>query len=192
MNLSIKLIIFLLILTFFITACTQPRATPPNKEPAQPSEPELGNKKCGDYFRNNVRENYCAECGNKICEPFETCVPSGCTNQQCTTDCGPLYCEQDCQPQQAPPPEQVPGRLPEITATLRTCRIDSDCVKIEADCCGCSAGGKADTINKEYLQDWRDTIAVKCQNIACPAVMSNHWSCTAEIKCVLNKCNLVR
>jgi len=187
-------LLLILILIIFISACakTQP-ATPPGKEPVQPEEPSLDNKKCYDYLRNGVAENYCAECGNNICEPFETCVPSECNEEGCSEDCGSLYCPEDCKlsEEKKIPPSVVP-KLPEITATLRTCRIDSDCIRIQADCCGCGAGSTADTINKEYLADWQDTINVKCQGIMCPAVMSNHWSCTAEIKCVLNKCRLVR
>ena len=95
---------------------------------------------------------------------------------------------------QTPRDSTVPKneKLPELTRTLRTCSNDGQCVRINADCCGCTAGGKAAAINKEYEENWEDTIESKCEDVACTAVMSNDWTCFAPIKCVLNKCTLVK
>lgn len=93
------------------------------------------------------------------------------------------------------PPVGVPQQsdvLPEVTASLRTCRRADECVKIKADCCGCGAGGTAAAINNEYLANWLSTLEMKCQTIACLAVMSDHWTCKVEPKCVKNKCTLVK
>lgn len=86
---------------------------------------------------------------------------------------------------------KLPKKLPDISPTLRTCNLDSDCVRIRADCCGCNNGGKADTLNKRYLEQYEDSVNVAC-DIACPRVISDDASCSAEIKCILNKCTLVR
>jgi len=190
MKLSIKLLIFLLILSVFINACTQTQIQPV-KEPSDDQNLDE-NRKCAVYIRNNVQEDYCATCGNNICEPFETCVPSECNEEGCTEDCGDLYCPDDCKEREEEIPPSVVSKLPEITAALRTCNTDSDCIIIKSDCCGCSAGGKADTINKINKGRWEDTWSTKCQGMVCPAVMSNDWSCTAQPRCILNKCKLVR
>ena len=48
------------------------------------------------YFRNGVAQEYSANCGNGLCEPFESCNPTSCANGKCTEDCGGLYCQDDC------------------------------------------------------------------------------------------------
>ncbi len=53
-------------------------------------------RRCGNYTYNSVTEKRCAVCGNGICEQYETCTSSHCSNGACTTDCGALYCPQDC------------------------------------------------------------------------------------------------
>ncbi len=55
-----------------------------------------GSLKCGEYRRNDVVKKVCATCGNKICESYETCTSSSCTESYCTQDCGSLYCKEDC------------------------------------------------------------------------------------------------
>ena len=82
--------------------------------------------------------------------------------------------------------------LPEVTASLRTCRRADECVKIKADCCGCNAGGTAAAINNERLSKWLSTLETKCQEIACPQVISDDWTCKVEPRCVKNKCTLVK
>jgi hypothetical protein len=52
---------------------------------------------CGVYSRDGQRKEICAVCGDNVCEPFEKCVPSVCSNGICTADCGPLYCPEDCE-----------------------------------------------------------------------------------------------
>ena len=97
-----------------------------------------------------------------------------------------------------PPSQEQPGvpehsdALPEATTSLRICRRDDECTKVKADCCGCTAGGQAAAVNKEYVASWTNTLNQKCREIACPAVMSNHWTCMVEPKCVKNKCSLIK
>ncbi len=74
-------------------------------------------------------------------------------------------------------------------ADLYFCAQDSDCVSVKNDCCGCTAGGSATAINKNFESEWREKL--NCEEIMCPAVMSSHPSCFQEPKCVENKCLLV-
>ncbi len=57
-----------------------------------------GDYKCANYTRDGVQKQYCATCGNNVCEQFEKCSGSVCSaNGACTKDCGQLYCPQDCE-----------------------------------------------------------------------------------------------
>lgn len=184
-----SLLILLLLVMVFLIACKQQAPPPQPPEPPAPSPPGSP-QQCADYTRNGVIDQHCAVCGNNICEPFESCTPSRCDLEGCSTDCGLLYCEPDCK--QKGPPILKPGTLPEITASIRTCNTAADCVRVKADCCGCTSGGQAAALNKKYESDWKKTLDVKCQNVACIAAISNHWSCFADIKCIKNKCTLVK
>ncbi|MEM5804253.1 MAG: hypothetical protein QXU82_00150 [Candidatus Aenigmatarchaeota archaeon] len=72
----------------------------------------------------------------------------------------------------------------------RSCAYDSDCAKVSADCCGCTAGGKAAAINKNLADQWNAKLANECAHMACAAVISDDPSCSAEPKCVNYKCEL--
>ena len=175
----------ILTITILTVSCT-PKST---FEEPEPTSNEVKEERCVDYDRNGVVENHCATCGNNVCEPFESCTPTSCSLEACTKDCGQLHCEQDCVHKQEPPILQ-PNTLPEVTLSLRICNKDADCVKVDADCCGCTAGGTATTLSSKSQKAWQATIDVKCKDIMCPAVMSEHWSCFAEPKCIENKCTL--
>ena len=73
---------------------------------------------------------------------------------------------------------------------IYTCRYDRECVKVTNGCCGCSSGGGAIAINKDYLNYWGKKLAENCQERICLAVISNHWTCSASPKCINNKCEL--
>jgi len=188
MKKGLLIIVLLLTITVLLIACKQ---QPPPQPPEQPPEqPPPTPAPCANYIRNGVIEQHCAVCGNNICEPFESCTPSECTLEGCTRDCGTLYCEQDCKQQDLP--VLKPGTLPEITASIRTCNTAADCVRVKADCCGCTMSGQAAALNRKYEPDWQSTLKQKCVNIACLQALSSHWTCFADIKCVKNKCTLVR
>ncbi|GEM_PF-2870364 len=53
-------------------------------------------KKCATYTSSGIEKEICATCGNNACEPYETCTPSSCTQDACTSGCGGLYCPNDC------------------------------------------------------------------------------------------------
>lgn len=71
-----------------------------------------------------------------------------------------------------------------------SCAQDSNCIKTKGDCCGCSSGGTATAINKNFEKDWQDKLMKECYEIDCLAVISNHPSCFQEPKCINNKCVL--
>jgi len=190
-----KIIFALLFLTVLVTACAPPQVDQPPKEPkdgntqiTDQNETQGSGQKCADYSRDGRSERHCVTCGDGICETYEKCTPSTCSGGMCTADCGSLYCTKDCGPEsQKPAPTES---LPEAQLKLRICRKDVECIKVQADCCGCTAGGKATSIHKQYSENWQDTIESKCAEIMCPAVMSNHWTCAAEVRCIGNKCTL--
>jgi len=57
----------------------------------------IDKQRCADYIRNQIKEQYCAVCGDGVCHPFEKCTSSNCSDNKCTTDCGGLYCREDCE-----------------------------------------------------------------------------------------------
>lgn len=78
----------------------------------------------------------------------------------------------------------------EVPIDFYSCNLDSDCVSVKADCCGCTAGGKATAVNKNYENNWKNKLQSDCKEIACPYAMSNDASCFESPKCVSNKCVL--
>ncbi len=69
------------------------------------------------------------------------------------------------------------------------CKRYDDCMKIQGDCCGCSAGGEDTAINKQYKNLWNEKVG-EC---TCPAIMSDHWTCSEynQPKCINKTCILV-
>ncbi|MFQ6010008.1 MAG: hypothetical protein ACE5J7_02715 [Candidatus Aenigmatarchaeota archaeon] len=76
-------------------------------------------------------------------------------------------------------------------ASTYSCVSDSDCVKVDAGCCGCTAGGKATAINKNFVEQWDANLTGSCKDIVCAMVMSDDPSCFAEPKCVQGECKLM-
>ncbi|HLD98328.1 MAG TPA: hypothetical protein VI815_03300 [Candidatus Nanoarchaeia archaeon] len=76
---------------------------------------------------------------------------------------------------------------------VKYCLMDSDCVKANLDCCGCSSGGKATVINKNFVNEYNDQISSECAEVSCIAVISDDPSCSDDVKpkCVNKKCELV-
>ena len=68
-----------------------------------------------------------------------------------------------------------------------SCETDEDCIKVPENCCTCSMGGSLIAVNKNTY------ISPNCENFACLAVISNHWTCktTVEAKCINNQCTLI-
>ncbi len=72
------------------------------------------------------------------------------------------------------------------------CFEDKECVSVAKDCCGCNAGGEAEAINKKLIEKHGNRRQKKCRGVACPQVISDHWSCFATPKCVRGRCKLVQ
>lgn len=71
---------------------------------------------------------------------------------------------------------------------VRICSKDSDCFAVNADKCGCYAGGKATSINKNHINYWNVKVPLSDD---CVKVISQDISCASEPKCVSGSCNLV-
>ena len=62
---------------------------------------DCSEERCAEYTIDDTTKEYCSTCGNGICEDKERCSSSfvSCDeNNRCTatSDCGSLYCPQDC------------------------------------------------------------------------------------------------
>lgn len=71
---------------------------------------------------------------------------------------------------------------------LCQCSIDSDCVKVRGDCCGCSEGGSATVINKTYTEWWTEKNPK--MDCLCLTIVSHTADCNATVKCVQGQCAL--
>ncbi|MFA6096510.1 MAG: protease inhibitor I42 family protein [Candidatus Paceibacterota bacterium] len=74
----------------------------------------------------------------------------------------------------------------ETQADPYSCETDMECVAVNKDYCGCTAGGSLEAINKKYLIDRQEKM--QQGEMMCPAVMSDDPSCFQQPKCVKNKC----
>ena len=63
------------------------------------------------------------------------------------------------------------------------CRQDSDCIKVSADACGCTQGGKARAILKTKQSAYSTVLSAKQADVACAQVISNDPSCSATPMC---------
>jgi hypothetical protein len=91
-------------------------------------------------------------------------------------------------PPAAAPPASSPGAPPARTA----CTTDADCVLVKADCCGCTAGGKASAIPRAEQARYEAALAGRCGDTMCVQVMSNDPSCSAKPRCASGSCGLGR
>lgn len=67
-----------------------------------------------------------------------------------------------------------------------TCEQDSDCVSVNATCCGCEMGGTSVAVNKDFA-DIASPYSELCAHIMCPAV----YRCIGTPACVGGLCALV-
>lgn len=68
---------------------------------------------------------------------------------------------------------------------MRYCEKNEDCIKADAEPCGCSGGGKSVSINKGFYDEYIKSY----EGGACVAVASDHISCFANTICVNNLCD---
>ena len=71
------------------------------------------------------------------------------------------------------------------------CRVDSDCVLVPDDCCGCTGGGKQKALPKKDGAGSERARQARCAGTLCTAVMSQDPSCAATSAiCKDGKCTL--
>ena len=72
-----------------------------------------------------------------------------------------------------------------------TCQKDSDCVLVDKDCCGCSAGGESIAINKSQETVYNKDLDSRCSGDlrVCPA-----WFRCREFqaKCHKSRCTVIK
>jgi hypothetical protein len=75
---------------------------------------------------------------------------------------------------------------------MYSCKVDSDCIKLENPCCDCSQKGSAGSFNKDFEEEYYElTSTIKCDpNLICP--IPNATSCNQDIlpKCWDGFCGL--
>lgn len=74
---------------------------------------------------------------------------------------------------------------------VKHCKDDNECIKIKGDCCECNTGGTAIAINRKYSDYWNNKLNRQCKDIFCTQVISNDWTCFANVSCIENKCELI-
>jgi len=139
---------------------------------------ESTGKTCGFYTYNAERKEHCATCGNNICEPFESCTSSNCTDEMCTDDCGPLYCPGDCEN------SSTQGLPIEDNA----CTLNQDCILIATECATrCYLSSVNRQFKEKYELDCTDykgaVSAIPCQEFQ--AICENDV-CTTKLKIIDN------
>jgi hypothetical protein len=70
------------------------------------------------------------------------------------------------------------------------CKVDSECVLVPADCCGCTGGGKQKAILQKEKASYKRALQSRCTDTLCPSVMSQDASCAATAVCKEGKCTL--
>lgn len=88
--------------------------------------------------------------------------------------------------------KDLPFKPLEDESIIYECKEDNECISVSPGCCGCSAGGTAIAINKNYQNYWSNKLLPTCMRVLCTAVMSNDWTCFAQPKCVKGKCQLIK
>jgi len=146
--------------------------------PVMESYPRQCRTPDGKIFVEEIPEETCAEEGEKVNRnPL-----MGPTDRQC---CPGLVEDRVSRSY------SICRRSTDITDSIYKCNKDDDCISVKSGCCGCTAGGSNIAINKDYLDYWNQKLSEECEEIGCPAVMSDHWTCFATPKCVNGECQLV-
>lgn len=88
--------------------------------------------------------------------------------------------------------KDTPSKSLEDEDIIYECKEDNECISVSPGCCGCTAGGKAISINENYRSYWNSKFISTCTRILCAQFMSNDWTCFAQPKCIENRCQLIR
>lgn len=112
-------------------------------------------------------------CSNIDCEPLEACpaIVAACAQDTCIVQCAPLPCDLSCASGFA---SDALGCLtcecrgePEIDAAA--CIADADCIRVAADCCGCTRGGEDTAVPIAQAEAYIDALGCH-DSAACPDV----------------------
>jgi hypothetical protein len=71
---------------------------------------------------------------------------------------------------------------------ISDCLQDSECVLVNANCCGCDNNGTKTAVNKYYIGYWNERLYRRCLDASCPDAASQDLTCFAEARCINNKC----
>jgi len=73
---------------------------------------------------------------------------------------------------------------------LTRCNADEECILIGENCCSCTTSGDRVSINKKYLDLWKETYLKECdyEGYSCLATESTRFICHSEPKCIEKKC----
>ena len=71
-----------------------------------------------------------------------------------------------------------------------SCNDDTDCISVDAGCCGCSSSGSAISINQKYEEKYIQSLSTQCAAISCIQVISDNPSCFSKPVCNNKKCEL--
>lgn len=133
-------------------------------------------------------------CANVDCTPPTdgTCAPltAECQAGTCVAVCAPTTCDTACPTGYAPDASGCLTCACAPTSAPAACLLDTDCVQVPADCCGCARGG-ADTAVPAAEAD------THVMNLGCPAnpgevPCPEVTTCAADVgpRCILGQCVL--
>jgi len=129
------------------------------------------------------------ECNGVMCPMMPSCpaVEARCISNTCTTTCAPLACDLTC----------ADGFVTDAAGCLTCacaapqppdggCQVDSDCVRVGADCCGCERGGTSTAVPASQVGAFQDMLGCPA-NPSCPGV---NVCSTEEPRCLQGMCTL--
>jgi hypothetical protein len=130
-----------------------------------------------------------AACETVSC-PVSTCPANAkavCESGSCTLACAPLACAQACPDGYAIDPT---GCLECACATPPAepaCRVDGDCVRTRADCCGCTRGGEDTAVPASDQAAFDGSLGCSADP-ACPG--GDTCAIGTEARCIEGACEL--
>lgn len=139
---------------------------------------QQSNQQCAIYRRGTTQKEVCATCGNDVCEPYERCTSSTCSaDGTCTEDCGPLYCDEDCETPAVPvDPCATIDCAEGYRCEEGRCLLEEEPVYCTSDAKQCPDGSYVD-------RDPENGCAFKPCPAACRPIYS-HCSCSTECRFV--------
>lgn len=145
-------------------------------------------------YATPVDSGWLETCGNVDCVPPTdgSCAPlvARCDHGACVAACAPVTCDTSCPAGYA---ADASGCLTCACAgggAPAQCQLDTDCVQVHADCCGCARGGVDTAVPLAEAAAY--TAALGCPadptQVACPEVST----CAPDVgpRCIAGQCQL--